>query len=70
MKEYQQTAGFVGLAIHLEVRTPLLTLTPGCVGISQIVQKSLRNNKQRVEGKTLTNTDLELQNSGGKVWHF
>ena len=42
--------GFVGFAIHLVVWTPLLILTPGHVGISQVVQKSLRNNKQKAKG--------------------
>ena len=30
---------FVGLAVRLVVCTPLFFLTPGCVGISQIVKK-------------------------------
>ena len=33
MKQYPQTAGFVGLAVCL------LILAPACVGISQVVQK-------------------------------
>ena len=41
---------FVGLAILLVVWTLLLTLTPGRVGISQVAQKSFRNNKQPTEG--------------------
>ena len=49
MKQYPQTAGFVGLAVHLVVWT-LLILTPGRVGISQVVQKSLKNSKQQTEG--------------------
>ena len=71
VNQYPQTAVFffvVGLAICLVVWTLLLTLTPSFVGILQVVQKSLRNN--RVEGKTLAKMDLELQNSGGEVWHF
>ena len=40
-----ETAGFVGLAVRLVVWTSLLILTSGRVGISQVVQKSLRNNK-------------------------
>ena len=51
MKQYLQMAGFIDFAIHLMVWTPLLILTPGCVGISLVVQKSLRNKKQRVEGR-------------------
>ena len=36
---------FIGLAFRLVVWTPLFLLTPRRVGISQVVQKSLRNNK-------------------------
>ena len=42
--------GFVGFVVRLAVWTLLLILTPGYVGISQVVQKSLRNNKQQKEG--------------------
>ena len=67
IKNHPQTAGFVGLVIPLVMRTPLLTLKRACVGISQVVQKSLRNNKQWIKGNTLTNMDLELKISGGEV---
>ena len=52
-------AGFGRLFDHLVVRTPLLLLTPGQVGISQAEQK---NNKKTTEGgrKKRQNT---IQNS-------
>ena len=61
---------FVGLAVHLVVWTPLLTLTLGRVGISQFVQKKKPKTKQQCGRKKQTNTDLELQNLGDEVWHF
>ena len=61
MKQYPQTAGFVGLAVRQVVWIQLFFLTSGRVGISQVVQKKLKkkqktnklkpNNKQRVEGR-------------------
>ena len=39
VKQYPQTPGFIGLAVHLMVWTPLLILTHGRIGISLVVQK-------------------------------
>ena len=70
LKQYPQTAGFVDLAVRLVVWTPLLIITPGHVGISQIVQKSSRNNKQGGGKKKKTSIDLELQTQESEVDTF
>ena len=44
MKQYPNS-GFCWFAVCLVVWTPLFPLTPGCVGISQVVQKN-KNKKQ------------------------
>ena len=50
---------------------PLLILTPGRVGISQVVQKSFKNNKRQTEsGRKKTNTDSEPQTQEGEVGTF
>ena len=48
--ETTHTTGFVGLAILCSSSSvdPLLILTPGCVGISQVVKKN--KTKQQTEG--------------------
>ena len=53
--------------------TPLLSLKPRRVGISQVVQKNKKKKIKKNENQTTksgrkkqTNTDLELQDIGGK----
>ena len=44
LKQYAQTAGFVGFTVRVVVWTPSFLLTPGRVSISKVIQKT--KNKQ------------------------
>ena len=53
------------------VRTPLLLLTPGQVGISQVEQKYKYQQKTEGGMKKRQNTDLGQQNIRSRgLWHF
>ena len=64
----------VSLAIRLMVLTPLFVLTPGCVDISQVMQKKTKKKQKKKneitnsrKWKEETNRDLEQQTQESKV---
>ena len=62
VKQYPHTPGFVGFAVRLVEWSPLFLLTPGCVGISQVVQlkkKQTKKTKQRECGNKKQKTQIK-----------
>ena len=66
----QTAVGVVSLGVRLLVWTTLLTLTPGRVGISQVVQKTKIKQQTKGGRKKQTNMDFELQTLESEVGTF
>ena len=73
MIQYPKGRALLVLAVLLVLCTPLFLFTPGHVGISQIVQRSLKkimNNKQRVEERDRQTWIQNCKTQEGEIGTF